>query len=52
MRPPMWLVHWNRAPDQFTVFVSGDCSQTSPVSLSRTAAPPKSDNTVKREEIR
>ena len=42
-------LHRNRALVQFCVFVSGDCSHTSPVSLSRTAAPPKSVKMVKRE---
>src|SRR5262245_31945036 len=50
LRPPVVsFAQWNRALGQFWVFVSGDCSHTSPVSLSRTAAPPKSVKTVKRE---
>src|SRR5437867_4165452 len=40
-RPPTALsAQAKRPPDQVLVVVAGDCSQTSPVSLSNTAAPP------------
>src|SRR2546428_9770326 len=40
VRPPVVRpVHWNRALLQAVAVVDGDCSHTSPVSLSRTAKP-------------
>jgi hypothetical protein len=49
-RPPMTLVlQWLTAVNQLNVFrVLGLCSHTSPVSLSRTPAPPNAGKTVKR----
>src|ERR1044071_94256 len=48
-RPPTSIVkHWATAFNQLCSLPDGACCQTSPVSLSSTAAPSKAVNTVKR----
>src|SRR5262245_49004890 len=52
LRPPTFLfAQWNRAFPQVCLSSPGDFSHTSPVSLSRTAAPPKALKTVNREAL-
>jgi hypothetical protein len=49
IRPPTFLMaHAPRALNQGSAIVAGDCSHTSPVSLSRTASLLKASNTVNR----